>query len=246
MITDFWFYLAAIPAVFFYGMGKGGVGGILGMLSVPLMAMTVSPVQAAAVLLPLLCVMDLMALYYHRKNCNYSELKLMMPLAIVGVISASYFIGNLAPHFIELIIGGLALVFLAQKFLFNNTQPAQPIKGNLLMMLSGFSSTIAHAGGPPVSMYLLPKNLPKEQLIGTSVVFFAVINFIKLIPYGYMGQLDTQNLTTSLVLIPIAFIGVKTGVWLVNIISQNLIYKISYVILLITGAKMLYSGVSAL
>ncbi|MEZ8736493.1 sulfite exporter TauE/SafE family protein [Vibrio sp. 10N.286.52.C3] len=246
MITDLWFYVAAIPAVFFYGMGKGGVGGILGMLSVPLMAMSVSPVQAAAILLPLLFGMDLMALFYHRKNCNYVELKSMMPFAILGVMSAAYFMGSLSTSVVELIIGGLALVFLTQKFLLKQVQFSHPIKGYALSMLSGFSSTIAHAGGPPASMHLLPKNLPKEQLIGTSVVFFTVLNFIKLIPYSYMGLLDMQNLMTSLVLVPIAFLGVRAGVWMVNIISQELIYKISYSVLFLTGTKMLYSGLTAL
>ncbi|WP_153914887.1 sulfite exporter TauE/SafE family protein [Shewanella sp. TC10] len=242
MISDLGFYLAAIPAVFFYGMAKGGVGGILGMLSVPLMAMSVSPIQAAAILLPLLCVMDLMALFYHRKNCNYAVLKTMLPWAIVGILIAAYFMGQMPVHVVELIIGGLAMAFLVQTFLLKKTESSNPLKGYALNMLSGFSSTIAHAGGPPVSMYLLPMKLPKEQLIGTSVVFFAVVNFIKLVPYSMMGQFDVQNLLTSLVLIPIAFLGVRFGVWLVKVISQELIYKISYIMLFITGIKMLYSG----
>lgn len=246
MITDIWFYIAAVPAVFFYGMGKGGVGGILGMLSVPLMAMTVSAIQAAAVLLPLLCIMDLMALIYHRENCNYAELKNMLPYAVVGVVIATYFMGSLPSHIVELIIGGLALTFLAQKFLLGKTQSTSAKRGYALSMISGFSSTLVHAGGPPASMYLLPKKLPKEQLIGTSVVFFALLNFIKLIPYSYLGQLDAENLKTSLVLIPVAFLGVRTGVWLVNIISQELIYKISYSVLFITGCKMLYSGLATI
>ncbi|MDG3088570.1 sulfite exporter TauE/SafE family protein [Vibrio hannami] len=246
MITDIWFYITAIPAVFFYGMGKGGVGGILGMLSVPLMAMSVSPVQAAAILLPLLCIMDLMALIYHRQNCNYGELKSMLPFAILGVIIASYFMGSLPSYIVELIIGGLALTFLGQKFLLGQTQASSAIRGYALSVLSGFSSTLVHAGGPPASMYLLPKQLPKEQLIGTSVVFFALLNFIKLVPYSYMGQLDAQNLLTSFTLIPIAFLGVRTGVWLVKIISQEMIYKISYAVLFITGCKMLYSGLEAI
>ncbi|WP_096086384.1 sulfite exporter TauE/SafE family protein [Agaribacterium haliotis] len=246
MITDIWFYLSAIPAVFFYGMGKGGIGGILGVLSVPLMAMSVSPVQAAAILLPLLCGMDLMALFYHHKNCNYAELKIMMPFAVLGVIIASYFMENLPPHLVELIIGGLALIFLVQKLLLKASGQPKLIKGYMLNLLSGFSSTIAHAGGPPASMYLLPKKLPKEQLIGTSVVFFAGLNFVKLVPYSYMGQLDEQNLMTSLLLVPIAFLGVRTGVRLVNIISQELIYKISYSVLFITAIKMLYSGIVTL
>lgn len=246
MITDIWFYLAAIPAVFFYGMGKGGIGGILGMLSVPLMAMSVSPVQAAAILLPLLCLMDIMALIYHYKNCNLSELKSMMPFAILGVMVASYFMGSLPETVVELIIGALSLLFLAQKLILGNAQSTSTIKGYFLTALSGFSSTLVHAGGPPASMYLLPKQLPKAQFIGTSVAFFALLNFIKLIPYSYMGQLDAQNLKTSLFLVPIALLGVRTGVWLVNIISQALIYKISYAVLFVTGCKMLYSGIAGL
>ncbi|WP_282166168.1 sulfite exporter TauE/SafE family protein [Shewanella japonica] len=244
MISDVNFYLAAIPAVFFYGMGKGGVGGILGMLSVPLMALTVSPIKAAAILLPLLCVMDLIALYYHRKNCNYHELKQMLPFAIIGIIVAAYFMGSLPAHIVEFIIGGLAMAFLAQKFLCKKSQTPSKVNNHLLMLTSGFASTIAHAGGPPVSMALLPKNLPKAQLIGTSVVFFALINFIKLIPYTYMGQFDAANLNTSLLLVPIAFLGVRTGVWLVNRISQQLIYTFSYWVLFLVGIKMIYSGVT--
>jgi uncharacterized membrane protein YfcA len=170
----------------------------------------------------------------------------MMPFAVLGVMGACYFMGNLPTYLVELIIGGLALTFLAQKFLLRPTESKPLIKGYVLSMLSGFSSTIAQAGGPPASMYLLPKQLPKKELIGTSVVFFAALNFIKVIAYGYMGQFDTQNLATSLVLVPVAFLGVRTGVWLVDIISQTLIYKISYSVLFLTGIKMLYSGFAAL
>ncbi|MEL0622488.1 sulfite exporter TauE/SafE family protein [Marinomonas arenicola] len=243
MITDIWFYVAAVPAVFFYGMGKGGVGGILGMLSVPLIAMTISPLQAAAILLPLLCIMDVMALIYHRKHCNYRELKSMLPAATIGVIIASFFMGSLPSTTVEWIIGGLALAFLGQKFLVQKAPSNRPSQGYALSMLSGFASTIAHAGGPPATMHLLPKTLPKEEYIATSVVFFAALNGMKLIPYAYLGELNASNLTTSLVLIPIAFIGVRTGVWLVTIISQQWIYRISYLVLLVTGVKMLVSGI---
>ncbi|REG79549.1 sulfite exporter TauE/SafE family protein [Marinomonas pollencensis] len=242
MISNLWFYFAAVPAVFFYGMGKGGVGGILGMLSVPLIAMTIPPLQAAAILLPLLCLMDVIALFYHRKNCNYRELKHMLPGAILGILVASFFIGSLPSAVVELLIGGLALLFLVQKLLPRKNANNLPAKGHFLTLLSGFASTIAHAGGPPATMHLLPKKLPKQQYIGTSVVFFASLNFLKLIPYAYLGELNTSNLEASLVLLPIAFLGVRTGVWLVNILSQEMIYKISYIVLFLTGMKMLVAG----
>ncbi|MBR9728047.1 sulfite exporter TauE/SafE family protein [Shewanella intestini] len=238
-----WFYITAIPAVFFYGMGKGGIGGILGMLSVPLMALTVPPIKAAGILLPLLCVMDVIAYYYHRKNCNYTILKSMLPMALAGIAIAAYFMGSMPSNVVELLIGGLAMAFLAQTFLIKSTKVDNPIKGHLLNALSGFASTIAHAGGPPVSMFLLPKKLPKEQLIGTGVVFFLVLNFTKLIPYAYVGELEFENLITSAILLPVAFLGVRVGVLLVNIISQEMIYKISYIVLFFAGCKMLYSGI---
>jgi uncharacterized membrane protein YfcA len=100
-----------------------------------------------------------------------------------------------------------------------------------------------HAGGGPISMYLLPKKLDKMVMVGTMAVFFGIMNLIKLIPYAYLGNFDHQNLMTSLVLIPLAPIGVKLGTMLLKVISQQRVYQVCYLFLLISGGKLFYTGI---
>lgn len=243
MITDYLFYLTAVPAVLLYAIGKGGFGGALGVIAVPMMALTSSPVQAASVLLPILCVMDVFAIRYHYKNCDLSELKLMLPSAIVGIVIASFAMGVVSEQSLELFIGTISLLFCLQYYLKGATTKTYKYSGYFWSSLSGFSSTLIHAGGGPISMYMLPKKLDKMVMVGTMAVFFGIMNLIKLIPYAYLGNFDQQNLLTSLVLIPLAPIGVKLGTLLLNVISQQRVYQICYFMLTLSGGKLFFSGI---
>ncbi|WED24922.1 sulfite exporter TauE/SafE family protein [Vibrio sp. JC009] len=242
MITDLFFYLTAIPAVLVYGIGKGGFGGALGVIAVPLMALTTPPFQAASILLPILCVMDFFAVRYHVRHCDFAEIKLMLPSALLGILVGSAIMGMVSDRFVELFIGGISLLFCLQYYLKGNSKQTSKFAGYFWSLISGISSTMIHAGGGPISIYLLPKKLDKRVMVGTMAVFFAIMNFIKLIPYTYFGQFDSQNLLTSLVLIPLAPVGVKLGVYLLQVISQEQVYKICYFLLLLSGGKLFYSG----
>ncbi|WP_413282977.1 sulfite exporter TauE/SafE family protein [Vibrio sp. MA40-2] len=242
MITDIWFYLTAVPAVLVYGLGKGGFGGALGVIAVPLMSLTASPFQAASILLPILVVMDVFAVKYHLKNCNYSEVKLMLPSAVLGIIVAAFIMGVVSGEVVELFIGALSLLFCAQYYLKGNGKQINPYSGYFWGFLSGISSTMIHAGGGPISIYLLPKKLDKKVMVGTMAVFFGILNLLKLIPYAYFGQFDSQNLSTSLVLIPLAPIGVKLGIYLLQVATQEQVYRICYFLLLLSGGKLFFSG----
>jgi uncharacterized membrane protein YfcA len=242
MITDYLFYLTAIPAVLLYGISKGGFGGALGVIAVPLMALTTSPVQAASVLLPILCVMDVFAIRYHYKNCNLSEIKIMLPPAIVGIGLASLIMGVVSDEVVELVVGTISLLFCAQYYLNGNVTRTYKYSAYFWSGLSGLSSAMIHAGGGPISMYLLPKKLDKMVMVGTMAVFFGIMNLIKLIPYTYLGNFDHQNLMTSLILIPLAPIGVKFGTMLLKVISQKRVYQVCYLFLLISGGKLFYTG----
>lgn len=246
MITDIWFYLTAIPAVLVYGIGKGGFGGALGVIAVPLMALTTPPFQAASILLPILIVMDIFAVRYHVKNCNFEEIKLMLPSAVVGIIAASFIMGVVSGEIVELFIGGISLLFCAQYYLKGNCKQTSEYAGYFWSFLSGVSSTMIHAGGGPISIYMLPKQLDKKVMVGTMAVFFAIMNLIKLIPYAYFGQFDAQNLLTSLVLIPLAPLGVRMGIYLLQVATQEQVYRICYLLLLLSGGKLFYSGVLGL
>ncbi|MGR5165833.1 sulfite exporter TauE/SafE family protein [Vibrio astriarenae] len=248
MLSDPWFYILAIPSVLIYAIGKGGLGGALGILSVPLMAMVVPPTQAAAILLPILLVMDGFAIRHHYKNANYTVIKQMLPGAMLGVLLAGLFLSVTPEAGLKITVGLLSLFFCLQYWLSNQQLDGTPSRFSAWVWstLSGFSSTAIHAGGGPASIYLLPLKLPKVTLIATMAVLFGIINVAKLIPYIALGEFDSTNLMTALVLMPLAPIGVKLGVYLLHRVSQERIYQLCYLFLFLSGAKLSIDGFCSL
>jgi uncharacterized membrane protein YfcA len=244
IITDPWFYVTAIPAVLIYGIGKGGLGPALGVVAVPMMALTTEPSQAAAILLPTLCMMDVFAVKQHYRNADYQILKRMVPAGLLGILLASLFLSVTPAAGLKLAIGLLCLFFVAQYLLQRGISEKKPGKlaGWFWGCLTGFSSTAIHAGGGPASIYLLPLRLDKLALIATMAVLFAVLNAVKLIPYALLGEFDASNLSTALLLLPIAPVGVYLGIWLLHRVSQALVYRICYLFLAISGVKLLFDG----
>jgi uncharacterized membrane protein YfcA len=244
IITDPWFYVTAIPAVLIYGIGKGGLGPALGVVAVPMMALTTEPAQAAAVLLPTLCMMDVFAVKQHYRKADYQILKKMLPAGLLGIVLASLFLSVTPAAGLKMLIGILCLFFVAQYLFQHGISDKKP--GNIAAWwwgcLTGFSSTAIHAGGGPASIYLLPLRLDKVALIATMAVLFAVLNAVKLIPYTLLGEFDLSNLSTALLLFPIAPIGVYLGVWLLHRVSQKRVYQICYFFLAVSGAKLLFDG----
>lgn len=244
IVTDPWFYATAIPAVFIYGIGKGGLGGALGIIAVPLMAITIAPTQAAAILLPILCLMDFFAVKQHYRHADYVVLKRMLPGAIIGVAIAGMFLSVISEPGLKVVIGGLSLLFCLQYLIKGSQHQA---KGGLISawfwsMMSGFSSTALHAGGGPASIYLLPLQLNKVVLVASMAVLFAIINLFKLIPYSLLGEFDSTNLMTSLVLMPLGPVGVKVGIMLLHRTSQALVYRLCYLFLFLSGCKLFWDG----
>lgn len=252
MITDPWFYVAAIPAVLLFGVAKGGFGGGLGVIAVPLMALVVSPLQAAAVLLPILCLMDLVGLWAYRGKWLWPELRILVPASLVGIAAGTMLFGYMSVAVLRLIVGTVAIVFTLHFFVTSRQRraaslpPFPPAVGLIAGAAGGFTSFIAHSGGPPISMYLLRRPLNRTDFVATTVLLFAVINYVKLAPYAWLGQLSTENLLTSAVLSPLAPIGVYTGVWLHRKVSDTFFFRLMYVLLLLVGAKLLYDGLAAI
>lgn len=191
LISDPWFYVMAVPAVLIYGIGKGGLGGALGIVAVPLMALIISPTQAAAVLLPILVVMDIFAVKQHYRNADYFHVKRMLPGGLLGIFLAGMFLSVTPESGLKLLIGGLSLAFCLQYLLNGGHAKARPgwLSAGFWSTLSGFSSTAIHAGGGPASIYLLPLKLEKVTLIATMAVLFGIYNLVKLIPYAMLGSL---------------------------------------------------------
>lgn len=244
MISDPIFYLAAIPAVLVTGISKGGFGGGLGFLAVPVIALTIDAVTAAAIMLPILCLMDIASIYRFRGKADWVNLKTLLVAAAVGLT-----IGGLTFHYlndaqIKLMIGVLALAFVVNSIIKRNMAPQKPsiIRGSIYGALAGFTSFGVHAGGPPLNMYLLPQKLDKSVFVGTTVVFFTSVNYAKIIPYAWLDQFDTSNLTTALVLAPLAPLGVYLGGKLHDIIEEQLFYKICYILLVLAGFKLVFDA----
>lgn len=248
MITDPLFYFAAVPAVILFGIAKGGFGSGLGIMAVPLMAMVIPPVQAAAILLPILCVMDLFGLWAYRGKWVLPELGIMLPASLVGIAAGTLMFEFMSPARLRLLLGIVAISFTLhhwlQSAIGSATQQKRfgPAVAAVASAVAGFTSFIAHAGGPPVTMYLLRRGFDRTQFVATTVVFFAVVNYVKLAPYAWLGQLETNNLMTSLVLAPLAPLGIGTGVWLHKRVTDRFFFRLCYTLLFVVGVKLIYDG----
>jgi len=250
LITDPLFYVAAIPALLITGISKAGFGTGLGILAVPLIALTIPASQAAAIMLPILCVMDLAALWAYRGRWSRENMKIMLPGGLVGIVLGALTFRYVNEAGLKLVLGAIAIGFLLQRWL-GKASPAEttkptPGKGYFWSTLSGYTSTLAHAGGPPLSIYLLPQRMDKALLVGTTVVFFTAMNYVKLIPYTLLGLFDGSNLSTSAGLVPLGVFGILCGVWLRKVIPELLFYRLCYAFLFVTGVKLLYDGVTRL
>ena len=245
MIQDPFFYLVAIPAVLIVGISKGGLGGGLGLIAVPMMALAVPPTTAAAIMLPILCLMDLVGLWTFRGQGDRQSLKILLPAALAGIALGALSFRYLTDDHIRLIVGTIAITFTLNYYLRKSRlQPRASSRshGSFWGALSGFTSFSVHAGGAPLNIYLLPLRLEKQAYIGTTIVFFAAINYIKLIPYSLLGQFNTDLLTTSAVLAVLAPVGVLTGAWLQHRINERIFYHLCYGFLMLAGIKLHYDA----
>ena len=245
LITDWFFYAVTIPAVLLLGVSKSGFGAGFGSLAVPMMALAVSVPQSAAILMPVLLVMDLLGMAAFRKDFDLKLLKFLIPFGLVGIVVGALLFKVLNPHTVAGLVGGFTLLFLAQRLLFPpKADSAPPPKwvGALLTATSGFTSFIAHAGGPPITAYVMPLRLSPLKYTATMAFFFFCINLAKWIPYAWLGLLDVRNMSTSLVLLPIAPIGVWVGVRLARRISPVLFYRLLTLGMFLTGVKLLWDA----
>jgi uncharacterized membrane protein YfcA len=246
LITDPYFYAVTIPAVLLLGVSKSGFGAGFGSLAVPMMALAVTVPDAAAILMPVLLVMDILGMAAFRKDFDMKRLRFGLPWGLVGIAIGALLFKVLDSHTVAGMVGAFTLLFLAQRLLFPPTLDSpHPPKwlGAILTATSGFTSFIAHAGGPPISAYVIPMRLSPVKYTATMAFFFFVINLSKWIPYAWLGLLDTRNMATSLVLLPIAPIGVWIGVRLARRISQVLFYRFLYTGMALTGAKLIWDAV---
>lgn len=251
-ITDPAFYVAALPAVFLVGLSKGGFGGPMALVGVPILSLVVPPVQAAAILLPILIVSDVIALWGWRGHASRATLLHLLPGGLIGVGIGWMLAAQVTPDSIRLLVGLIAILFVirmaTQKWLTGANKPTgeNAAAGTFWGALAGFTSFVAHAGAPPYQVYALRLGHSPAVYAATNTVFFATTNVIKLVPYFMLGQFDASNLSTSALLAPLAIASTGLGVWLTKRVSPTLFYPMMYVIVTLIGVKLIYDGLSGL
>jgi len=245
LITDPAFYAVAAPAVLLLGLSKSGFGSGFGSLTVPMMALTVPVPQAAAILMPVLLVMDLQGLHAFRGHVDKTLLRFILPFGLLGILIGLLLFKLLDARWVAGLVGVSTLAFLAQRLLWPprpDSQPPPRWLGGILVACSGFTSFIAHAGGPPINAYVIPLKLRPLVFTATLSFFFFVINLSKWVPYATLGLLDMTNMATSLALLPLAPVGVWIGVRVAHRIQPELFYRLIYVGMFLTGLKLVWDG----
>lgn len=244
------FVAVCVLAVFLVALSKAGLLGSLGVIGVPLLSLVMPARDAAGMLLPVLLVMDAVAVWTYRKEADWRILRIMLPGALVGTIVGWLLWSLVSDAMVLLFVGVITVLFILDAVfpIRKAVMQANPSKpwGTFWGGLAGFTSFVSHTGGPPFQIYVLPQKLSPAIYSGTTAFFFAIVNTLKLVPYFFLGQLSVHNLTLSAMLAPVGIVGVLLGVWLVRRISAKLFYQVAYWLVFLLALKLIWDGASAL
>jgi len=249
-VSDWTTILFAAMGVLFIGLSKAGFGGGLGMLTTPLCVLSFSaggqpPSFAIGVLLPLLCAGDAFSLYYYWGKWERKNLEYLLPGVVVGVVIGARLIGLFSARQLNGVIGALAVAFVVFQLVKEKIWRAEGAfapnhyVGIPCGIGAGVTSTFAHGAGPVVSLFLIPQQMAKEVYVGTTVLMFTWINWIKLPFFVQQGIITRETLLTGLYYLPIIPVGVWLGVWLNRKISEQLFLRLVYAMTLLTGLQLL-------
>ena len=244
------FFALAIPAVIFAGISKGGFGSGASFVSAPIMAMIVDPGIAVGLMLPLLMLMDVSAIRPYWKQWSDIDVKRLIIGSLPGVAIGAFVFRWANDDILRLLIGVIALAFIvwqiaAKAGVFSRrTEPFAPWVGVLTGGIGGFTSFVSHAGGPPVAIYLLAQGLGKTTYQATTVLTFWAINIFKAVPYAFLGLFTVETLTANLILAPFAILGTWLGVRAHRLVPEPLFFAITYVLLAITGTKLIWDALT--
>ncbi|MFZ5748570.1 MAG: sulfite exporter TauE/SafE family protein [Pseudomonadota bacterium] len=248
MIVDWHFYALSVPAVFLLGLSKGGFAG-MGALSLPLMVLAIDPVRAAAILLPILIVQDVVGVWAFRRAVDWQAMARLLPGALAGVALGFGFAASVTPEAVMAAVGAISILFGLYRLWIERNGAIAGGKmpgwaGWVAGLASGFTSQVAHAGGPPFQVWILPQRLPRDLLIGTTAVFFAIVNWAKVPAYLALGQFTRANMMTAAALMPVAIVSTVAGVWLVRRVSPERFYTAIYILMVVVGVKLMWDAVA--
>lgn len=245
VIADPVFYLAAIPAVALLGLGKGGFVGV-GTIALPLLALAISPVQGAAILLPLMIVQDAVGVWAFRRSFDGYILAVMLPGGALGTLAGYLFAAHAPADGVMLVLGILSILFALHRLWIERHGPIAAASdspgwmGTLFGAAAGFTSQVALAGGPPFQMWVMPRKLARDVLVGTTAIFFAALNWMKVPAFAALDQFTPGNLLATAVLLPIAILSTLAGVRLVRRIDAERFNRLIYLLMALVGARLVW------
>ncbi len=250
MVFDWGFYAAAAPAVILMGLSKGGFSG-LSTLSMPLLALVISPVKAAAILLPILIIQDWVGIWAFRRDWEKRNLLILIPASLIGVLLGWLLAAKVSEAFVRLAVGLISIGFVAYVALRSWGRQPKPTQATVAPgvfwgALAGFTSFVSHAGAPPFQVYVLPQQLSPRLFAGTATMFFAAVNLLKVPPYFALGQFSRENLTIAATLFPLAVLSTFVGVWLVRRVDPERFYALVYALTLLIGVRLVWEGAAEL
>ncbi|MGL6211058.1 MAG: sulfite exporter TauE/SafE family protein [Paracoccaceae bacterium] len=239
------FWGLAVLAAMLVGMAKGGLP-LVGMLSMPLLTLVISPITAAGLLLPVYVVSDMFGLYAYRRAFDARVVAIMAAGSAVGIgvgwATASLVSEAMVTLMVGLIGFSFALSLLVRRAVPQVGREAKVLPGLFWGVVAGFTSFVSHAGAPPYQVYVLPLRLPKAVFAGTTTIVFAWINVVKIAPYAALGQLNPTNLRVAALLVPAAVLAVFIGVRLVRILPEALFFRVIAWALLVVSVKLIWDG----
>jgi uncharacterized membrane protein YfcA len=245
-------HFIAAAGVIFIGLSKAGFGGGLGMLTTPLCVLAFSaegknPAFAIGVLLPLLCAGDAVSLYHYWRKWDAKNLRYLLPGVIIGVIAGVRLINRFSPRELNIAIGVLAVSFVIFQLLKQHIFRAEgAFAPNHLIGIpcgigAGVTSTFAHGAGPVVSVFLIPQRMPKEIYVGTTVLVFTWINWIKLPFFVWQNIITWETVRTGACYLPLIPAGVWLGIWLNRKCSEKLFLRLVYAFTFVAGLQLIFN-----
>ncbi len=236
---------AMVVAVVLVGLSKGGLGGAFALMGVPILSLVMPPLQAAALMLPVLLMMDAVSLWTWRGWFDRATLVHLFPGAMLGIVIGALTAAVTSEAAVRLLVGLVALGFVARMVLARGggkPRGQSHWRGGFWGAAAGFTSFVAHAGGPPFQVYVLPLRFDPRIFTGTSVIFFAVINVVKVLPYAALGQFDRTILLTAMVMLPLAVLATLLGALIVKRMRAAVFYPFMYAMIALVGLRLIWDG----
>jgi uncharacterized protein len=244
-MPDLLFFAFAVIAAVLVGLSKGGLP-VIGMLATPVLALAVSPVTGAAILLPIYVVSDMFGLHAYRRDFDRRNLLILVPATSIGVGLGWATASIISERLVTLVVGAIGLAFCFDHYWKNQhrlePKPADMRRGLFWGAIAGFTSFVSHSGAPPYQMFVLPQRLDKLTYAGTTTILFAYVNALKLIPYWALGQLNAAALKIAALLVLPAIAAVYAGVWLVRVIPEELFYRLVMAALFVVSLKLIWDA----